>query len=711
MRVNVVKHRLLSFLLCVTVMASTIAGAMIVSFDFAKAAVSDELYFDDLYSILDNLNIVPHSDLVSFLDYVDLYLDSDDDTNDNKFVVIENSGSNWIICVWAFKSTLSAPFTIYSKGGSNSGIKYSYTGTDPNPYSVFTLLHRLYIHDGSYSLTYNINSNKSCARSSEFSWPNNNDSWVFPSSYELNSSSNRLFINKSVVSGFTNGWTVSANLYQGSSVPPIIDFSFFKFNLGDRWFLTTNDQSWVNGMSQEDEYYNVWELNFFRSDGTFDDRYIESPAMVRLSYAQNFMTQTLTNVSSSGVLAYDITELINDETYLNVSSNFYRAFETPGGYSDLTWTGQSMDIVDLVLSPQEEDPSINNAWTIINNYFENYPTITVMPQDLAAELSGNKATSTGTGYIQIPDQIYQWMNNGSSGHGLDTDFHYDLTVSGLDPDDPLNSSMINFDLFDVCIIPSLPSFDAVLEIGSFRMPVYYWKYTYENDDSGTYQFHPDLAYNCTYEDVWENYDLVFIMNSNSPWLLSPNYGFDLSNLTTFHRVAYQGPDLVRGGLDYYDTSHLYQGYWVLTKRALQKNQLFVFCDGFYKLYDMMEQYIQKRDLWDTSFFQWTSGLFWQIDSLDGKLGQIYDLMNNWKLSTQFELLFDKLDQIGNNMVEPDLSDVDPWYLPLWNWVNLFAPSVNDFSNSIEAMDDTFDELPAIPQVTDPPAIPTLPGFE
>ena len=86
-------------------------------------------------------------------------------------------------------------------------------------------------------------------------------------------------------------------------------------------------------------------------------------------------------------------------------------------------------------------------------------------------------------------------------------------------------------------------------------------------------------------------------------------------------------------------------------------------------------------------------------------------MNNWKLSTQFELLFDKLDQIGNNMVEPDLSDVDPWYLPLWNWVNRFAPSVNDFSNSIETMDDTFDELPAIPQVTDPPAIPTLPGFE
>ena len=156
---------------------------------------------------------------------------------------------------------------------------------------------------------------------------------------------------------------------------------------------------------------------------------------------------------------------------------------------------------------------------------------------------------------------------------------------------------------------------------------------------------------------------------------------------------------------------LFPCYWVLTRSAIQKSQLYVFCDGFEKLYDLAIQVCNKHDLWESSFFDWSMSIFWELETVNGHLFAIENEILGWKLSIQFEKLFDKLDAIGNNMVEPDLSDVDPWYLPLWNWVNRFAPSVNDFSGSIEVMDDTFDSLPAIPQVTDPPAIPTLPGFE
>ena len=348
---------------------------------------------------------------------------------------------------------------------------------------------------------------------------------------------------------------------------------------------------------------------------------------------------------------------------------------------------ESEDIVSLVLDASQENLSQDEAWNQINDYLQNYPSVTIVPEQLASQLSGGHALTSGTGYLQLPNELYKYT-------GLDPEvpnyFIYDLSQTAFDP---AYNSMINFDLLNVAVLPT-----------RFRdhIELLYWD-SYEQLSAGVLDLGSVGEYAYT-NDLYEIYDLILFTDGSQAWFQDPRSvyiqsGFQVST------IGYVG-DISRDALTYG-----YPIYWILTDKAITKSQLFVFCDGINKFYDLFSEYVTKHDLWENSFFEWSMSIFYQLDSINGKLGNVYEEIKSWKLSTQFELLFDKLDNIVNNMVEPDLSDVDPWYLPLWNWVNRFAPSVNDFSDSIETFDDTFDELPAIPQVTDPPAIPTLPGFE
>ena len=690
------KHRLLSVLLIVTVMASVLAGAMAVSVLPAKAADAVTGYFNDLME--QARNYCPAASLSQFDDVVELIHDN----FDNWLVVIiyKPNDNSWYVASYAQDSSNELDFW----GWRNTYYYYFYpTYRNDNTYShSFTSRYGFKIKGNSiWFEPYGYALGNQIFDADAF-WQNS-WSWSAPTPDDINESSRSCYTNIDLhaYNGSTEPVFLYANLENGNYAPPVIEYNWFKFNLGDRWYITTYDQSLIQNVPNGDDSFWVWSMYLSKASDPdnpqplqiwyFDVQY--------LSFAETFISQNLTNVSSSGVLAYDITELILDPDCLFLANaDFYQVMDTPTGMFLGNLMAESNDQVDLILTPSEDNNTQDEAWTVINNYFTNYPSVTVAPKELASQFSGQSAYSGGIGTVQIPQQLYEYRT-GNTLLDLDSEFHYDLASSGLQPSE---MSFLNFDLLNVVIVPARNS--DLVDAAAFNLR--YWDYELPvvNGCIDSYQ----IGHYHYSNDLFESFDLILIVEADSWWLQDTSTPY--SNGPYTHLMyGYTGDISPDEGL--VQEFGLFPCYWVLTRSAIQKSQLYVFCDGFEKLYDLAFQVCNKHDLWESSFFDWSMSIFWELETVNGHLFAIENEILGWKLSIQFEKLFDKLDSIGNNMVEPDLSDVDPWYLPLWNWVNRFAPSVNDFSGSIEVMDDTFDSLPAIPQVTDPPAIPTLPGFE
>ena len=699
------KHRLLSVLLIVAVMASAFAGAMTVSVLPAKADLPEsEGYLDDLFA---EMRIFCPSASLSTFDSIHEQLT---DNFDSWLIMIEHKlGSNdWAVVSYAPDMTNLFFYTFYN-GEYLFRPRYSSDYYNYNFHSRYGFM----IKNGQfYTEPYNTglgNTNFTTGiLSSADYWQ-----WWYCAPSDVTDQRYECWSNQTLRMLKQNGnWSdntdyiayMNPNLLNGSYVPPITEYNWFKFQLGERWYITTTDQSYVNNMIQEDETYYVWNLTIMFEDETFDEWYIDSSMMVRLPFAQTFISRQLENVSPSGVYAYDVTEWIIDSNFVNATSVFYQVLMTPGGYFEWLYIAFSDDVVSFVLTEQEKEQTQNNAWTVINNYFENYPSVTIAPQDLASELLGSKAVTGCTGYVKMPSSIYDWCVNNRSSDIIHGDFstdgywHYKLDQSGIDS---TYASMINWSICNACIIP-LPDTDYIknwLDIDVYNLPVY------ANTGSDVFDFIGDYNLN----DLYTLFDVIILAPSDAFYLCSIYNNVLIDGSYCYSQVSYESPS---SNISWTSVGASVQPVFIIgTDSCIQKSQLFVFCDGFSKLYDLATQYCNKRDLWDSSFFDWSMSIFWELETFNGHLFALENEVLGWKLSIQFEKLFDKLDAIGNNMVEPDLSDVDPWYLPLWNWVNRFAPSVNDFSGSIEVMDDTFEDLPAIPQVTDPPVIPTLPGFE
>lgn len=198
------------------------------------------------------------------------------------------------------------------------------------------------------------------------------------------------------------------------------------------------------------------------------------------------------------------------------------------------------------------------------------------------------------------------------------------------------------------------------------------------------------------------YDVILVVSDPNQYIHDPgkNYVY-----TGDSDLGFQYTDLPLN-----DTHDLH-GFAFVTKKALQKQLLFNFNDGITKSYDLMCQYIEKRDLWDNAFLEWTTTLFTQWQTLDGRLsenGPIYKLLFSWNLGDTLSDIATKLGQIANNTA-PDDSDLHPWYQSLWDFVNQFLPTDLEFSAGLDAIEQIGDELPAIPTLSPVITLPPLPG--
>ena len=427
--------------------------------------------------------------------------------------------------------------------------------------------------------------------------------FAFPDSSDLNESSRACYSNMDLYHEQTygvNNLYMSANLVNGSYVPPVIDFHWFKFQLGQRWYVTTYDQSLVANMETGDDTFWVWSFDKYLY--SHEDPVTEILTWRDMQYlpaAAQFIEQSVTNISSSGILAYDITDLVLSGDVIQLAlSEFWQVLDGPDGMVLGNVMASSEDIISLVLTPEEENESQNNAWDQISDYTENYPSVTVSPQELAEQVLGSRAYTGSMGVIQMPSGIYDWcVHNRPNdiGHGdfsADGYWHYKLDSSGILS---TNLSMINWDLCNACIIPAPdPSWISnYIGIDSYSFPVYWWNPSDQTISDASYlgQF--------TVEMILQQFDIVIFAPSDAPYLSNFDGIFQFTGSIGFTNLELDSQIGAVNGA----TRH--QVFICSTDKVLLKSQLYAFCDSSSKMYDLMSQYIDKRDKWDDSFLKWS----------------------------------------------------------------------------------------------------------
>ena len=287
------------------------------------------------------------------------------------------------------------------------------------------------------------------------------------------------------------------------------------------------------------------------------------------------------------------------------------------------------------------------------------------------------------GVIQMPSGIYDWCVTNRPDDIVHGDFsadgywHFKLDSSGILS---TNLTMINWELCNACIIPAPdPSWITnYIGIDSYSFPVYWWNSSDQVISDASYlgQFTIDM--------ILQQFDIVIFAPSDAPYLSNFDGIFQFTGSIGFTNLELDTQIGTVNGA----TRH--QVFICSTEKVLLKSQLFAFCDSSSKMYDLLSQYIDKRDKWDDSFLKWSMSIFWELETVNGHLNSINTEILSWDLGNKLSSIISKLQDISDNTSE---TDVEPWYLALFNWIKSFEPSNNDFVEWVENYDDFVDDLP------------------
>lgn len=673
-------RKLLSGFLCFALIASAFVGALCVSVLPVKAADPVTGYFNDLME--QARNSVPAASLTQF----DNVVQQIHDNFDSWLVVViyKPTDGSWYVASYCQDTSKELNYW----GWRNTYYYYffpTYKNDNTNSHS-FSSRYGFKIKGNSiWFEPYDTALGNQTFKSDAFwqdSW-----SWSAPTPDDVNESSRRCYTNIDLhaYNGTSEPVFLYENLVNGSYVPPIIDFHWFKFQLGQRWYVTTYDQSLLANLETGDDTFWLWSFyKYLYSQEEPVTVNVEWSDLQYLPAAAQFIEQTVTNLSPNGILAYDITNLVLSGDVIQFAlSEFYQVLDTPGGMILGNVMASSDDIISLVLTPEEENESQNNAWNEIAEYNENYPSVTISPQELAEQVLGSRAYTGSMGVIQIPSGIYDWCVRNRPNdieHGdfsADGYWHYKLDSSGILS---TNLSMINWSLCNACIIPAPdPSWITdYIGIDSYSFPVYWWK---PSD-----QVISDASFlgNFTIDMILQQFDIVIFAPSDAPYLSNFDGIFNFTGSIGFTNLEL---DSQIGAVN---CATRHQVFICSTDKVLLKSQLFAFCDSSSKMYDLLSQYIDKRDKWDDSFFKWSLSIFWELETVNGHLLSIETEILSWDLGTKLSSIVSKLQEISDNTSE---TDVDPWYLALFNWIKAFEPSNIDFIGWVEEYDDFVDDLP------------------
>lgn len=672
------KRQFLSIILSVTLLASAIAGAISVSIKLAKADTSDfvvdgVLYWDDFKSYVRSLNPTS-AQLITLQNIFDQVETNWNDPKFNLFIMSDNSGNVTFMCcnnlesnwIWAYNYYIQTPqqYFLQLYYGSARNMYY-------NQLSYIHIKENIVLSEGYNSggtqnaLDYRKTVAIDLHTESRFNY-------YYPTPLEEAAGYN-IFVLHDVYDDDRNYIYFNSNIVDGSYIPPVYSFAWLKYNVGDRWFITPQDQTWTYGLVNDGEgSYNAIYISLGFNDEEADiseaiftdfTDYVSTPAIF-VSAAQNVINDTVYGFEITEFLDLGLTSIgyswINKETE-NISGEVINR--------------QLLAVFDgtfsVSLSAQEENPSLNEAWQQFNEYVTNYNLTHIIPEQLADWLFEQNGSKLFPVTVSVPGNI--WLPD----HGTAYTQH-NWIWGGLNA----ATQAFAYDLFDVCICGANNlnlTMDRNYQLRFFVDDIL------------------DPMYNnvskISFSELIDSFDIVIIVPEDEGYLHDVSLTSNIAYCgSSGNSIVYQGTAITGNNLT---------GFAIVTERGIAKQQLWNFNDGITKLYDLEVQYIDSEDKWKDSFLLWSASVFDMLNSLDGRLSTINT--NLLSISSLIDHIKTAVDYIAYN---DDPDNLQPWYLSLWNWISNFKPSDSDFATTLNQYNDNWEDFPELPA---PSTVPLLPG--
>lgn len=663
--------RIIAFCLILCMMAGVLC-TLAVPRAMASPSGNEDLYSDELRDFFLELKPNQETQINQFFNLLDTALNPDN----NYYVCALFNDGDWLISIYSSGNLSMSAWYSYNQGSNWNGISRL-----PYSQNINAVRYAYLFYDGTLSFNF---SQTQVGLTGPIAFDFNNPYTslnynAFPNTYNL--AAYDVYTSRDIGSG-SAGFTMARNFFAGERPPEYIEFTMQSFKLGERWYLTINEQDAFSYLPGIDEYFGVWFVNFSWDTEPESNGYpIFWEDLVCIPNGQYFV-QGLSNVATEGVYAYEITEYVSMFESFDVGGGQIVGYGDAGESTYSYLIGVSNSNFSISSESNGQPDSYTETYKNWYNYVNNYPTSAVVPENLGEVLYGISGTKSFPVQVRVPNSIIADKHNGY--FGGDNYFSYHFAFN--------NNSALNYDLLDVCVCSEQNLVQDYFEIA------YEIRWWYDDSLTPKYATIKDVSF----YDLFEMYDVILIVSDPDSFIHQ-----------TLQNYVYTGDSNL--GFQYSenaltDTYDL-KGFAFVTKKALQKQLLFNFNDGITKTYDLMCQYIEKRDLWDNSFLEWTTTLFTQWQTLDGRLsenGPLYKLLLGWNLNTVLSDIATKLGQIANN-TSPDDPDLQPWYMSLWNFVNQFLPSDEEFAAGLVAIVEIGEELPAIPTLSPVITLPPLPG--
>lgn len=668
---------LMSCFLTVTLMASVLAGAISVTCSPAKAngsAASGDAYLDDIYDYLVSTAAFNTTTLTQWFEYVNGIVEND---SPDYFVVALEEGGSWLITVYQFRWDVSqrSLYTFYTSYNSVSGVSWFGNSNSNWNYCEFNRVARLKYVDGWGYCDLN-SASVSLYETQAYTWVKNQTStsdYAVPSYYEYSRSGRNVYCSKAFSSGQNSSYSYSVNLFAGSAT---VYFDLGVFWLGTRQYLSILQQDLMRDL--DPEHLNDAELIVYlyaAGEGDYKTFSYDDVTLIPGDW-QFFVNLNFTNVSPMGLYVIDIT---GNDWDIITGAEIYDSDSFPDPYAI---SDSRIEMNQGVPGTDGTPDSYTQSFNYFAEYVNNYNQTHVIPESLAETLFGVEGGKLYPVTVSEPSNVAATRNDGALVDGNLYTFQWAMTEP--------NHLGYNYELYDVVIIPSNYA-------GYFGLV-----YFYDASLNPAYQFVDRVSF----DSLLNSFDCIIIVPDDAGTLEDNTWWQQLVPSSMRGDMAVGGTSSL--GVEYVDTvsGNEFQGFMIVTKKAIQKQQLYVFNDGITKTYKLMSDYIDKRGDWEDSFLAWTASLFEQWQTLDGRLSSIYSLLFDLHLSDWMVDISSKLDQIVNNTGEFEWNF---WYMSLFSWVNQFKPDNSDFAAGLQQYDNNWEEFPELPAPSTIPLLPTIGG--
>ena len=642
------KQRCLSIFLSITLMASVIAGAISVSFSFVKADAPgsyDPLVWSDFWELA-----VDHAKTSSDLQILNSISNDVISYKDNSLfnIVVINYGTKYAAFGFVIPND-AAGFLIRS--WSNGSIQGGGVYQNYNNQYVRALFYICFDDNSTgYIQLLSMNTQVTIGRRSEaFGFSVNQYSVCWPTKFEQQGSGYKVYNLRSI-----NPWdTVNAAASPANILweRPVQSFTLCDFWLGERHYLSITDQFWLSRMDPEKMGYG-WGLF---TAGILNEAY-DYGDVISIPGATNFIDIQFTNTPLDGsIYAVDITDWnLNEITDIDYSA-IYEIVD-----NQLVTVAEAINVPLNIERPGGESNPSTEIWNEWNTYITNYPDYNIVPQQLVPQFYGKQAAACKPCEVAPPSSLWNAKHDVIT-FGQDIfEYHFPL----------VSSPAYNYELFDVCVLSQQGLVTG--EILGWDYSLMWW---YSDSSSPQSRKIQDV----NFDMLLEMFDIIIVVDDPDRVLM--DFADDLVYTGDYeYGFTYSEDAFTHGNVLY--------GFAFVTEKAVQKQLLFNFNDGITKTYDLMSQYISKRDAWDNSFLDWTTTLYTEFQTLWGSLDDIYKLLFSW--SGLLESIDEKLGQIAENTSE---EDPGYWFISFYNWIKRWEPSNSDFANWVDSWDDFTDDIP------------------